>query len=105
MCKPNPISRKTFLQAGLALATAPLLSNVPAHAGGHSGEGGLSRAPDQLGGRSSSIWGSVCTSDLGGMLNIPQQDHIVPRRFEIKGSTGSPSPSCFERVRIVYASA
>jgi len=32
MCKPNPISRKTFLQAGLALATAPLLRYVPAHA-------------------------------------------------------------------------
>jgi len=32
MCKPNPISRKTFLKAGLALAAAPLLRYVPAYA-------------------------------------------------------------------------
>ena len=32
MCKPNPISRKTFLKVGLALAAAPLLRYVPAYA-------------------------------------------------------------------------
>ena len=32
MCTPNPISRKTFLTAGLALAATPLLRYVPAHA-------------------------------------------------------------------------
>ena len=32
MCTPLPISRKTFLQAGLALAATPLLRYVPAHA-------------------------------------------------------------------------
>jgi len=31
MCKPNPISRKTFLKVGLALAAAPLLRYVPAY--------------------------------------------------------------------------
>ena len=32
MCKPNAISRKTFLTAGLALAASPLLRYLPAHA-------------------------------------------------------------------------
>ncbi len=32
MCTPLPISRKTFLQAGLALAATPLLRYVPAYA-------------------------------------------------------------------------
>jgi quinoprotein relay system zinc metallohydrolase 2 len=34
MCTPAPISRKTFLMAGLALAASPLLRYVPAHAAG-----------------------------------------------------------------------
>ena len=32
MCKPNALSRKTFLKAGLALAASPLLRYLPAHA-------------------------------------------------------------------------